>query len=118
MTDDDQPELFDQEEAQRAKEEGMEKAERGATAQWKAQALDAIYAAARANKVFTTDAVWAILYRFDAVPREPKALGPMMKKANGQGWIAPTSDYRASVRKRAHGAPKRVWRSLVFEGGA
>lgn len=55
---------------------------------------------------FTTDDLWA---RGLDQPREPRALGAVMREAQRAGVCRPTDRYRRSNRVECHTRPLRVW---------
>jgi hypothetical protein len=94
--------------------EAIEKAQRGADPSWLTTARTAVLYVAKTRPFFTTDEVWDKL-RWDKVepPREPRALGAVMRSMKAEGLITPTGDYRQSGRAEAHSNPKMLWRSTV-----
>lgn len=101
--------LFDEDEAAAAGREAVERVGENADPQWMARALDAVRKVARRRPTFTTDDVWAVLYQYDAVPDEPRAMGAVMIRARALGIVSRTDNYRNSARRRCHGRPVRVW---------
>lgn len=47
---------------------------------------------------------------------ENRAFGYVMKRAQANGWCEPTEEFVPTPIREHHGAPKRVWRSLIFKG--
>ena len=84
------------------------KVESGASGQWKDYCLSLIQNIAMVNQRFTSDVV---MLAMTEKPHDPRALGPLMKKAQKNGYIRPTNEYRPSVRR--HATPLRVWESLI-----
>lgn len=70
---------------------------------------------ARANEFFISDAVWEA-----GLPKvsESRALGAVMVWAKREELIEPTDRFRTSTQKGCHRQQRRVWHSLVFEGGS
>jgi len=95
-------------------EEAVARVTRGTDPDWKRAALSAVYFVATQNEFVTADPVW---HELDARgierPREPSALGPVMRTAKMLGWLESTDRTLESERPEAHGKPQRVWRSLV-----
>lgn len=89
---------------------GMQAAVDGATPEWKHAARAAVRRVAAEMAEFTTDDVWATDL---PMPREPRALGPIMNSLAKEGLIEITDRTRTTVRAVAHAGPKRVWRSLI-----
>ena len=61
------------------------------------------------NNEWTSDDVWKTL----RLPREPRALGPVINAAVKAGWCEATGRYVKSKRKSRHRAPIAVYRSLL-----
>jgi hypothetical protein len=96
--------LFDAEEA---RDEALGRVERGA-GDWFQRARDTVQLVALARFDFTTDEVWDALG--EDRPKEPRALGAVMKAMAGEGKIRATGEYRKSVRVDCHARPVAVWR--------
>ena len=97
------------------RDEGMARAEAHASFTWKAAALAAIHLVCEKRlrtpePFFTADAVWYYLDKWATPPPEPRALGPMMTRAQRMGWITPTPNFVPTTRPSAHGSPSRIWR--------
>jgi hypothetical protein len=98
-------------------EEAVARVDRGADPGWKFHALEAVFAVAQRHEMFWADHVWWELEgRGIEGPREPSALGPVMRMGKSMGWIESTKMTKESERPCAHGKPNRVWKSLVFRG--
>lgn len=69
-------------------------------------AIPAIRDCAENLETFTTDEVWKVV---TSQPREPRAMGAAMKRAQADGMIRTTPNYRPSKREDCHGRPVRVW---------
>ena len=83
--------------------------------EWWEDAFDAVQWCAEHHAAFTTDAVFSRLAQLGvAPPREPRAMGPLMKAAERAGLVRPTSAFRATTRASRHAAPVRIWRSEVL----
>lgn len=98
-----------------ARDAAIATAEEHAVPEWIAFARHVVEQVARANEYFISDAVWEAGL---GKPPRATALGPVMVWARREGLIAPTDRVRSSKQKGCHGMPRRVWRSLVFEGGS
>lgn len=91
-----------------ATEEAIERVDAAAPAAWKDEALDAVRTLARGGGRFTTDDVWdALAYLGVAKPREPRALGPVMRRAEREGTVRWTGTFAES--RRRHRTPVRIW---------
>ena len=76
--------------------------------EWLAQAERAVGHLAALREPFTADSVWEQLAaRQVPAPREPRALGPVMKRAVRDGVIRWTGNYDSSTRR--HCTPVRVY---------
>jgi len=74
------------------------------------EAYEAVLAAAeRYPDGFIVDQVWEF-YSGD-YPREGRAMGPVMLRAQRAGVIVPTTTYRPSAKVSSHAVPRRVWRA-------
>lgn len=105
---------FDAERAERAREEAIDRVERHARAAWLEAALGTVRQLAVERPTLTTDDVWLAL---GSAPREPRALGAVMRKAEGLELIEPTNQWALSTRVACHRRPLRVWRSRVYDPG-
>lgn len=103
--------LFDYAASLEAKADGMQRAADHADADWKAQALDAVWRVARGNETFIVDALWEVLDK----PAEGRALGPVMLTAARKGWIRKTDRVRNTSQVKSHAAPVSVWQSLIYQ---
>ena len=95
--------------AEQKRDEGMERAYRGAGS-WPLLAFIALNEVAKKREFFTTDDVQRI---FPDEPPEPRAWGPVMKRAAQKGLIEKTGRVRKSAKVSCHRREKAVWRSLV-----
>lgn len=87
---------------QAATAEALQRVEAAASPGWIASANDVVATLARARQPFTPDDVWDLLDdRGVEPPREPRALGPVLKAAARAGTIR--IEGTASSRRR-HGA--------------
>jgi hypothetical protein len=100
------------------RDKGMDLVQRYVDDETKRAIVTAIVEAARRNKTFTTDAV---LPHITVWVDELRLLGPLMKVASRFGLIEATAEFENSASVSRHGAPKRIWRSLIVgnpqEGG-
>lgn len=99
-------------EAAAARQAGIEKADDGASDEWKANAYEAIEWCAAHHGEFTADEVWA---RLEAVlapgTHEPAAIGPVFLRAQRAGVIENTHTLRPTVNARRH-RDLTVWRAI------
>jgi len=56
---------------------------------------------------FTTDELWALLEC--GAPREPRAMGALMRRLKGRGLVELTGRYRLSKMPACHRRPKAEW---------
>ena len=98
-----------------ARDEAMQQVDDHADTSWKGKALAAVLHIAEHGDEVTTDEVWAALEKWYPHLRthEPRAMGPVMRRAAGLGLIERTERTTLSVRPENHRRPVRVWRSLV-----
>jgi hypothetical protein len=103
-----------------ARDLGMERAERGASPEWRETMFELVEQVARQHPTFTTDGVFEALWNIpeDERPTTPegRALGPVMIRAAKAG-ICSKADMpaRLSRRRSRHAAPLNVWRSHLIE---
>lgn len=103
------PSLFDQPTPQQVTDAAIEQVDAAADPEWKRAASAAVFAIATAQPTFTADDIWR---RVDK-PREPSALGPVLRQCAALGIIQKTDRVQKSERPEAHQKPLPVWRSLV-----
>lgn len=96
-------------EAERARDEAVDRVERNAPDAWKRRALEAVRYVASRRGEFTTDAVWDLV----GTPPEPRAMGAVMQAAARSRICAVTDRTHKSVRKECHTRPLAIWRSLI-----
>lgn len=97
-----------------AKIVAITKVESHADPGWLLQARGAVDAVAHLRDAFTTDDVWEALSQSNiADPREPRAMGAVMRKAQADGLIEPSGVYQQSSREVNHNRPVMIWRSLI-----
>ena len=107
--------LFDAAKGEAAKEEAITRVEAHASRAW----LDEAWWALQAERLFaishfiqsiTTDEVWQALHRAGVHdPHEPRAMGPVMRRAVKEGLLRPTSTFRPSAMPQNHRRPVRVY---------
>ena len=88
---------------------------RAADPTWIDAALDALHAAASEQSHVTSDDVWHRLPD-DVSTHDHRAMGAVFVRGQGLGWIMFTEATKPTGRAIAHRNPKRVWRSLIYEG--
>jgi hypothetical protein len=98
---------------QAARDAAMEQVEAAAQPEWKEAALDAIYTTARHRADFIVDDVWQNFHGNDST-RDKRAIGPLMRVAQREGWITPTDKFRPSFITHHHATPRRVWESRIL----
>lgn len=101
--------------ARKAIGEGMDRADRGASEEWKDEVRNIILTVAREKDFLTVD---DILDYIDAHPiahdtPNLSALGPLMKEAASIGFIAFSGKVQRSRRAVKHGITHRIWQSKV-----
>lgn len=90
-------------------EAAINKCERGMDADWAERALEVVERICKDRFHFTADDIW---YHIDP-PREPSALGVVLRRAAKLGWCVCTDEYRQSIRPSTHKRPLRVWQSRI-----
>lgn len=101
------------EEAIAAAQQGMHQAEVSASYSWLQEAARAVKQVAMTHFEFSADDVMEEIaeeFRQD----EMRALGPVIKRMANGGICVPTDRFVPSRRKSRHGAPIRLWTSLVY----
>lgn len=96
-------------------EEGMGRADLGASPNWKYRMDYAILAVAVEQPTFTVDDVWR---RFRLLwgsehGANPSAAGPAIRRAAVAGWIVKTGNTAQAERSTRHCNYRPVWRSLL-----
>lgn len=95
------------------KAQGIGAALKNADESWVTAALAAVFRVASTREHFTVDHVWLEGEGLPS-PREPRAMGSVMRVADKAGWISPTSDHWMSKRPACHRRPLRVWQSNLL----
>jgi hypothetical protein len=96
-------------------EEAIARADANALKKWKQFAIWAVERAARQHTEFTADDVWWILKVAKVKPpRQPSAMGPVLREGKIRGFCISTNRTRESRRPAAHRRPLRVWESSFF----
>jgi len=95
------------------KNEAIDRVERNAPGDWKKIALKAVKWRAKKGVPFTTDEVWADLEGANVEPpKEPRAMGAIMRKAVSEGVIVSTDKTKISQKGTNNKRPVRVWSPL------
>jgi hypothetical protein len=97
------------------RDEALAGVSRAADPTWIDAALDALHAAASEQSHVTSDDVWHRLPD-DVSTHDNRAMGAVFVRGQGLGWIMFTEATKPTGRAIAHRNPKRVWRSLIYEG--
>lgn len=93
-----------------AKEEAISRVEANASRAWLDIAYVCVVGLCRWRSEITTDDVWLDLFGRDVPdPHEPRAMGPVMRKAVTRGHLRPTSTFRPSAMPQNHRRPVRVY---------
>lgn len=98
-----------------AVDQALAQVEGNASEAWISHALTAVWWAASAYPEITTDEVWG---RISWNPREPRAMGAVMRRAVREGWIRPTKSYQRSQRANCNKRPVLVYRSKIYREAA
>lgn len=108
--------LFDAMLSDRARDNALRRVAHNVDTTWATAAERAIHTVAARQPSLTSDDVWQLLQTWNvAPPHEPRAMGAMMKRAQKQGWIKPTSTFKPTTRVQAHSSPTRVWQSEIWK---
>jgi hypothetical protein len=99
--------LFDFALSRKARDAAMEQTEAAAAEKWKGEAWQLILRLSSDGGTFTTDDLWKHGLE---MPKEPRALGPLMRRALGAKVCVKTGIYVASTRVVSHGRPKCQYR--------
>jgi hypothetical protein len=106
---------FNREQGELAKQEGMGRAARGANPEWVSFMLAALIEVARRQPYFFTDDIERIrIERGGPSTPEPRAMGPLMKRAQRDGICELTTRFVTSARVICHCGQKRVWKSMLY----
>jgi len=90
------------------RDEALERVAANTNADWRVRALEMVFELAKYQRELVADDLWRYLEK----PREPRALGPIMRAAQRAGWIAPTDRYVPNPNR--HLTPSRVWSSRLY----
>lgn len=96
-----------------ARDAAISRVDRAASPEWKARALGAVRFCCLLNEVFTTDSVWEYL---EEKPPEPRAMGPVMRRAEAAGYCSKTESFRPTALVSGHRGPRRIWKSNIYRG--
>ena len=109
-----QPTLLDEIAAREAANRAIEQVDRAADPAWKKAAMRSVAELAALRPEFTTDDVWESLHRSgQEMPREPRALGAVMRTAAKMGFVEASDRYAQSARVACHRRPIRIWVSRI-----
>lgn len=112
-----QLQLGDIEAGRVARDEAMQRADEHADDAWKDTAWRILVERIGPGE-FTTDRVWHHLDAEGAATHEPRALGPVMRRAADAGLIYNTGRVVKSARPECHTRPVTVWLRLAPAGEA
>lgn len=90
-----------------AKERAIARVET-AHAAWVQLGIDTLRTLILSKPEFTSDDLWPLLPRVS----EPRAMGAVLRRAQQEGLIRPTSTWRLSRRAKCHRRPLRVWTAM------
>ena len=94
----------------KTKEEAIDQVEENADALWLGAARTVLEQLARTRTFITSDDVWDRV----EMPREPRAMGAVLRWGMRGGLIEATDRTKPSRRKENHGRRIQVWRSRKF----
>lgn len=99
------------------RDEGMARADAAANRLWKIGMWQCIVDVANKQAELTADDVFRLAAKRKVrATHENRAFGPLMKRAEREGYIEITQRFTNSERTSKHLNPIRVWRSLVHDG--
>lgn len=105
-----QASLFDADEAARRRDAAIDQVDAGADPEWKDIALEFVYKLCLDKFEFVAEETWE---RGLDKPREPRALGPVMKRAVALGYCMPTDRFTASRAVTQHKNQIRIYESRL-----
>jgi hypothetical protein len=108
-----QTSIFDQ--AEKAKQAGIELVYRHASTTWKRAAADMLYEVIKRQKVFTSDDVLIPLEQLGEVTGDNRAIAAILQAFNRAGLITSTDTFVRCRRKSRHGAPVMQWQSNLVK---
>src|SRR3954469_13500565 len=103
---------FNLELGEAARNEGMNRAEAGASEEWKSEAREIAVKIAKGQAELTSDDIWKAGLR---EPQEPRALGPVMSGLARDGMIRKSGRFIKTTRVSRHATDIAVWISLIKE---
>ena len=108
--------LFDAAAAREAKKEAMDRSEKNATPEWSEVMLKLVKLTSQEQLLFNADDVFE---RMEAIPNapvthDPRAFGPVMRRAVKAGYCEATDTTRKSRRESCHHRPLAIWRSKLY----
>lgn len=101
--------IFDQ--AEKAKQEGIELVYRHADSYWKKAASEQLLEVAQKQREFTSDDILVPLETRGVTTGDYRAIAAVLQAAARMGLIVGTERFVRCRRKSRHGAPIMVWRS-------
>lgn len=107
-----QKSIFDQ--AERAKQQGIEAAYQHADSYWKQTAQNALRTCALKYREFTSGDVWDEISKTGMTTGENRAMGAIMQAGSRSGMIQKTGRYKESARPTQHQQPIAIWRSNIY----
>lgn len=78
--------------------------------EWYVKAYKCVIKIAKKYRLFTADDIWSAGLE---KPREPRVLGPVLRKISKEGLIRKSTIYKESRRNTRHGAPIVIWISKI-----
>lgn len=99
--------IYDQ--AERAKQEGIEVVYRNANTTWKRAAADQLMKVIAKQRTFTSDDVLIPLEQQGIVTKDNRAIAAILQSAARMNLIKATDKFIRCRRKSRHGAPVMVW---------
>lgn len=112
----DQRNLFDLPAGRARRDDAVTQVRAHAPVGWMDAMLRCLATLAREREEFTAADVWLRAEKDGiAMPREPRAMGPVMSDAQRRGWIRNTHRTNPSPLPRQNARPIAVWGSRLYK---
>lgn len=104
-----QPDPQRQPTGEELRDEAEQRVEDHADEEWMARAYEQLGVVLRDHERFNTDPIWALLDGYPERTHERKAMSAVLRRAQREGRIRPTSEYVKSSRPECHARHVRMW---------
>jgi hypothetical protein len=99
---------------EQATKEAIEAVEAGTNDAWKNRVMQVIRSVCERQEKLTADDIDDAMSGYPETTGDKRAMGAMFVRAQAEGLIASTPEFRPSRNPKSHLCPRRVWRSLVI----